>query len=41
MFEPALLGEQLKLSEQVNEVFGIFQNGQEAEQWTLKDVESQ
>jgi hypothetical protein len=34
MFEPALPGENLKLSEQVNEVFGPFKDGEEAERWT-------
>lgn len=36
MFEPAHEGETLKLSEQVNEVFGPFDSGEEAEAWTLK-----
>ena len=34
MFEPAKPGETLKLTEQVNEVFGVFNSGDEAEQWT-------
>lgn len=36
MFEPALKGEKLKLSEQVNEVFGPFNTDDEAEQWTIR-----
>jgi len=34
MFEPALKGENLTLSEQVNEVFGTFDTEKEAEVWT-------
>ena len=34
MFEPAHSEENLKLSEQVNEVFGPFGSGDEAEAWT-------
>lgn len=36
MFEPAHQGENLRLSEQVNEVFGPFDTDAEAEQWTMK-----
>lgn len=36
MFEPALEGEKLKLSEQVNEIFGPFNTDSEAEQWTMR-----
>lgn len=36
MFEPARSGEALRLSEQVNEVFGPFATGEEAEEWTKR-----
>lgn len=36
MFEPAHKGENLRLSEQVNEIFGPFDTDIEAEQWALK-----
>lgn len=34
MFEPAHPQENLTLTEQVNEVFGPFENSEEAERWT-------
>lgn len=33
MFEPAMPGEQLSLASQVNQVFGPFANGEEADAW--------
>lgn len=38
MFEPALPGEKLKLSEQVNEVFGPFD--EDPEEWTARMKEN-
>jgi len=33
MFEPAHRGEKLRITEQVNEVFGPFEDGDAAEKW--------
>lgn len=39
MFEPALKGERLTLSGQTNEVFGPFDNEEEAMKWTEQAIE--
>jgi hypothetical protein len=36
MFEPARPNENLKLTEQINEVFGIFKDDEEAYEWTKR-----
>jgi hypothetical protein len=36
MFQPAQEGEKLALSQQVNEVFGPFDTGDEAERWSAR-----
>lgn len=38
MFEPAVADEKLSLSEQVNEVFGPFEDGEAAEQWLADQI---